>query len=81
MPEICSKFTKKLPEPQELRGLDVFIVNLDQISHIVLVFRLWTCKKVNADSESTKTNPTQSAFTCSKLALETLEQGVKYVQS
>ena len=24
---------------------------------------------------------TQSAFTCSKLAIETLEQGVKYVQS
>ena len=25
--------------------------------------------------------PTQSAFTCSKLVIETLEQGVKYVQS
>ena len=25
--------------------------------------------------------PSQSAFTCSKLAIETLEQGVKYVQS
>ena len=24
---------------------------------------------------------TQSAFTCSKLTIETLEQGVKYVQS
>ena len=26
-------------------------------------------------------NPTQPAFTCSKLTIETLEQGVKYVQS
>ena len=25
--------------------------------------------------------PTQTAFTCSKLTMETLEQGVKYVQS
>ena len=25
--------------------------------------------------------PTQPAFTCSKLTIETLEQGVKYVQS
>ena len=25
--------------------------------------------------------PTQPAFTCSKLTVETLEQGVKYVQS
>ena len=25
--------------------------------------------------------PSQSAFTCSKLTAETLEQGVKYVQS
>ena len=25
--------------------------------------------------------PTQPAFTCSKLTMETLEQGVKYVQS
>ena len=25
--------------------------------------------------------PNQSAFTCSKLTIETLEQGVKYVQS
>ena len=26
-------------------------------------------------------NPVQSAFTCSKLTIETLEQGMKYVQS
>ena len=26
-------------------------------------------------------NATQSAFTCLKLTIETLEQGVKYVQS
>ena len=26
-------------------------------------------------------NQTQPAFTCSKLTIETLEQGVKYVQS
>ena len=32
-------------------------------------------------SYTTKQQLTQSAFTCSKLTIETLEQGVKYVQS
>ena len=31
--------------------------------------------------KSRKASHTQSAFTCSKLTIETLEQGVKYVQS
>ena len=31
--------------------------------------------------ESTQCSSTQSAFTCSKLTTETLQQGVKYVQS
>ena len=28
-----------------------------------------------------QTEPTQPAITCSKLTIETLEQGVKYIQS
>ena len=31
--------------------------------------------------KNTKKLQTQPAFTCSKLTIETLEQGVKYVQS
>ena len=31
--------------------------------------------------ELNQTFPTQSAFTCSKLTIVTLEQGLKYVQS
>ena len=31
--------------------------------------------------ESSKKETTQSVFTCSNLAIETREQGVKYVQS
>ena len=32
-------------------------------------------------SANNQNKATQLAFTCSKLAIETLEQGVKYVQS
>ena len=35
---------------------------------------------VNGQFQITRTS-TQPAITCSKLAIETLEQGVKYVQS
>ena len=41
-------------------------------------------KKKSICSESSVINPlmhTQPEFTCSKLTIETLEQGVKYVQS
>ena len=34
-----------------------------------------------AKNTSTAEDPTQPTFTCSKLTIETLEQGVKYVQS
>ena len=32
-------------------------------------------------SKNLKQHQSQSAFTCSKLIIETLEQGVKYIQS
>ena len=35
----------------------------------------------NSSNCEYKNNMTQSTFTCSKLTKETLEQGVKYVQS
>ena len=41
--------------------------------------RPWTKKKALADWFSQISN--QSAITCSKLTIEILEQGVKYVQS
>ena len=36
---------------------------------------------ISPDFINSVKTPTQSAFTCSKMIIETLEQGVKYVQS
>ena len=44
MCEICSKLTIKTPEPRHKRRSGVFIVNFEQISHIVLLFLLLTLK-------------------------------------
>ena len=42
----------------------------------------FVCNKTTVKSYMTKTNEkSQQAFTCSKLTIETLEQGVKYVQN
>ena len=50
----------------------------------------WTCEDKNQETATTKVwmwnqnlgnSVSQSAFTCAKLTIETLEQGVKYVQS
>ena len=35
----------------------------------------------NHEEKFVKVNPSQPAITCSKLTIETLEQGLKYVQS
>ena len=40
--EICSKLTIKTPERPYQRRSSVFIVNFEQISHLVLVFLLLT---------------------------------------
>ena len=40
--EICSKITIKIPERRHWRRSGVFIVNFDHISHLVLVFLLFT---------------------------------------
>ena len=40
--EICSKLTIKTPERPHLHCSDVFIVNFEHISHLVLVFLLLT---------------------------------------
>ena len=40
--EICSKLTIKAPEQRHWRRCDVFIVNFEHISHLVLVFLLLT---------------------------------------
>ena len=42
--EICSKLTIKTPE-QRLASFDVFIVNFEHISHLVLVFLLLTLRR------------------------------------
>ena len=43
--EICSKLTIKTPEWRYWRRFGIFIVNFEQISHIVVVFSLLTLNK------------------------------------
>ena len=43
--EICSKLTTKAPERHHWRHSDVFIVNFEHISHLVLVFLLLTLSR------------------------------------
>ena len=38
--EICSKLTIKMPERFHCRRSDIFIVNFEHITHLVLVFLL-----------------------------------------
>ena len=45
MCEICSKLNIKTPERRHWRRSGVFIVNLEHISHLVLVFLLFTLNK------------------------------------
>ena len=45
MCEICSKLTIKTLERHHWRCSDLFIVNFEQISHIILVFPLLTLDK------------------------------------
>ena len=40
--QICSKLTIKAPERRQWRRSDIFIVNVEHISHLVLVFVLLT---------------------------------------
>ena len=43
--EICSKLTIKTPEQRHLRYFDVFIVNFEHISELVLVFLSLTLRR------------------------------------
>ena len=43
--EVCSKLTIKTPERRHCRRSGVFIVNFDHVSHLVLVFLLFTLNK------------------------------------
>ena len=45
MCEVCSKLTIKTPEQRQLRCSGVFVVNFEEISHIVLVFPWLTLSK------------------------------------
>ena len=45
MCDFCSKLTIKTPEQRHRRRSGVFIINVKQILHIVLVFPLLTLKK------------------------------------
>ena len=48
---------------------------MDQVKFVQYSFKIWS------DVVSVKTDHIQTAFTCSKLKIKTLEHGVKYVQS
>ena len=48
MCEICSKLTKKTPERRQWRRTGIFIVNCEQISHIILVNSVADFEYVNA---------------------------------
>ena len=43
--EICSKLTIKIPERRHWRRFGIFIINFEQISHLVLVFLLLTLSR------------------------------------
>ena len=45
MCEICSKLTTKTPERRQFRRSGVFLVNFEDISHLVLVSVLLTLNK------------------------------------
>ena len=45
MCEICSKLTIETLERRQLRRSGVFIVNFEQISHIILAYPLLTLNK------------------------------------
>ena len=55
-------------------NLDALRLNLYQLQGGILIHSILV-------TEEHQEVATQSAFTCSKLTTETLEQGVKYVQS
>ena len=55
MDEICSKLIIKAPERRQWRHSGVFIVDFEQILHIILVFLLLTL--VNADWEDVHRGP------------------------
>ena len=44
--EICSKLTIKVPERRQWRRSGVFVVNLEHISHLVLVFLVLTLNRL-----------------------------------
>ena len=64
---------------------NVFIANTKLVQECIVEILVWNFwylllpKKVY--TITILELPTQPAFTCSKLTLKTLEQGVKYVQS
>ena len=68
--EICSKLTIKVPERRQYPRSCVFIANYEQISHLFSGISIVNFELV-----------IQPAITYSKITIETLEQGVEYVQS
>ena len=53
MCDICSKLTVKTPERRQFGRSSVFIVNFEQISHIILVFPLLTLNNQTPNGLST----------------------------
>ena len=76
------KVTIKTPEQCQWRRFGVFIVSFEPFSYIVLVIPLLALNNlILAGKVPLSMLYIQPAITCSKLKIETLEQGAKYVQS
>ena len=61
MCEIYSDLSTKTPERRQRYYSSVFIFNVEQLSHIILVFSIVDFEQFNADWESL--NPLTSRFT------------------
>ena len=88
--ELYSKLTIKTPERWQWLRSGVFIVNFEHILYLVLALLLLTLSmKFPARLGSCQTYVmnlfaevvTQLTFICSNSTIETLEKGVKYVQT
>ena len=83
--EICPQITKDMRESIALSVFFLKIINffwgyLFSLIYCKFCFK-FNVSKNEDNSYKVYLKLTQSTFTCSKLKIETLEQGVKYVQS
>ena len=72
---------EQLARGRYFEGLQNYMENKNERNENKIIHGDFTCIMDKIDRDGGKKAQTQPAFTCSKLTIETLEQGVKYVQS